>query len=117
MQRLTLLLIEMSRTYVYLMDTFTELNLSFEELAEIFEKDKMKPFEIVKDSIKKYLGEIKGADLYSSYFNPKTLTSVIEYLVESKVGKVSVKIIHAESIERGLKEYYEAEEKGEIRYY
>ena len=65
MQRLTFLLIEMSRTYVYFMDTFTELNLSFEELAEIFEKDKIKPFEIVKNSIKKDLGEIKCVDLYS----------------------------------------------------
>jgi len=107
----------MGRTYIYLLDTFRELGISFEELADKFEKDRSGLEELIRSLVEKDLERIKNIELYSSYFNPESLTAVIEYMVESDIGRVSVKVIHADSPARGLQEYYKAEDRNKVKYY
>ncbi len=88
------------------MDQFIETSLSLYDLAELYEEDKLKPFNLVKDLIVKHLGEIRSVKVHMTYFNPEKLTAVIEYLVETRYGEVSVKIICSNNPQETLKEYY-----------
>lgn len=106
------------RTYLYISDLFRPLPYSFGQIVEAWEEDKMKPFELVKSIVEEELGEIRGVRLYGAYFDPETMTAVIEYMVEysgeGRRGIHSVKIVHAKSPQRAIMEYYEAEKKGKL---
>ena len=107
----------MSRTYAYFLDLFINLDIPFEELAEMFEAGKLKPFELVRGMVEKELGTIMDVKLFASYFNPEKPTVVLEYMVACEKGHVSVKIIHAVSPSVGLVEYQKAERQGLVKKY
>ncbi len=107
----------MSRTFVYFLDSFDDIGISFTELAEMFETDTLKPFELVRNIVERELGEIINVKLFASYLDIEKPIAVLEYIVVSKKGHVSVKIIHAASLPIALKEYQSAEECGRIKRY
>ena len=88
------------------MDQFIETNLSLYDLAELYEENKLKPFNLVRDIIARHIGKIHNVKVYMTYFNPRKLTAVIEYLVETGCGEVPVKIICSNNPQETLREYY-----------
>ena len=99
------------------MDLFKSLNITLDKLIEMFEKDKLKPFELVKDFVEELIGKEYNVKFYAYYFNPQTMTLVIEYFINYPNGTVSLKIIHAKNPQKALQEYYEAEKKGKFKRY
>ncbi len=93
------------------MDQFIETGLSSYNLAELYEENKLKPFNLVRDLIVRHIGKVHDVKVYMTYFNPRKLTAVIEYLVETKYGEVPVKIIYGNNPQEILKEYYLYETK------
>lgn len=97
------------KVFVYLLDLFIPLDLSPEEIMSSFEKDALKPFELVKDVVKRELGDIKEAKFYNSYTSSNGF--LIEYLVDFRCGQASVKIICAKDPRKALIDYYKAEKE------
>ena len=106
----------MSQIYAYFMDLFKPVNTNFDKLVEIFEEDELKPFELVRDFVEEYVDKDYEVKFYAYYFNPKTMTLVIEYFINYKNGTISLKIIHARNPQKALQEYYEAE-KGDLLHF
>ena len=71
-----------SRTYLYMNDLFRPLPLSFSEILEAWEEDRMKSFELVRDLVEEELGEIRSVRFYGAYLNSETMIAVIEYIVD-----------------------------------
>jgi len=97
------------KVFVYLLDVFIPLNLSPEEIMSSFEKDVLRPFELVKDVVKRELGEIKKVRFYNSYTSSNGF--LIEYLIDFRSGQASVKIICAKNPRKVLVDYYKAEKE------
>jgi len=97
------------KVFVYLLDLFIPLDLLPEEIMSSFEKDVLKPFELVKGIVKRELGDIKEVRFYNSYTSSNGF--LIEYLVDFRCGQVSVKIICAEDPRKVLVDYYKAEKE------
>ncbi len=97
------------KVFVYLLDLFIPLNLSPEEVMGSFEKDPLKPFELVKDVVERELGEIKEVRFYNSYTSSNGF--LIEYLVDFRCSQASVKIICSEDPRKVLIDYYKAEKE------
>ena len=107
-----------NKTYLYMSDIFRELSISFNEILEAWEEDRMNPFKLVRRSVEEELGNIIDVKLYGAYFNPEKMIAVIEYIVEfqgkGSSGVYGVKIVHAEYPELALIEYYKAEKEGKL---
>ena len=107
-----------AKVYVYVSDKIIPASIGFTELLEAWEKDELKPFELVRSAVEHALGRIRCVRLYGTYFNPKTMTAVIEYLVDfeelQSSGTTSVKIVHAKDPSKAIAEYYEAEKSGKL---
>ncbi len=73
------------KVFVYLLDLFIPLDLSPEEIMSSFEKDPLRPFELVKGIVKRELGDIKEVRFYNSHTSPNGF--LIEYLVDFRCGK------------------------------
>jgi len=97
------------KVFVYLLDVFIPLNISSEEVMNSFEKDNLKPFELVKDVVKRELGEIKEVRFYNSYAESNGF--LIEYLVDFRSGQASVKIICTKDPRKAFIDYYKAEKE------
>jgi len=97
------------KVFVYLLDSFIPLDLSPEEIMSSFEKDPLRSFELVKDIVKRELGEIKEVRFYNSYTGSNGF--LIEYLVDFRCGQASVKIICAKDPRKVLVDYYKAEKE------
>ena len=95
----------MGKTYPYFMDLFRELPYSFQNILEAWEQDPLKPFKMVKSIIEREYGIIHDVRFHGSYFNPSSMTVIIEYMVEHSRGTTGVKIIHAENPAKALMEY------------
>ena len=85
------------KTYLYVLDEIVPLDMGFAELLELWEDDGMKPFDKVRGLVEEKLGDIKEASFYAAYFDPEEMTAVIEYMVKCEIGRVGVKIVHAEN--------------------
>jgi len=68
-------------------DLFRPLLYSFREILQAWKEDRMKPFELVRNLVEEELGEVRGVRLYGAYFDPETMTAIIEYMVDFR-GKV-----------------------------
>ena len=109
---------DLRSTYIYILDGFKKLPISFSDILEAWEEDRMKPFKLVRKDVEEELGRILGVKLYGAYFNPEKMVAVIEYMVEfqgkGSSGVYGVKIVHAEYPELALIEYYKAEKEGKL---
>lgn len=107
-----------SKTYLYMSDLFRPLPYSFSEILEVWEEDRMKPFELVRDLVEEELGKIRDVRLYGAYLDPESMTAVIEYMVdfrgEGRRGTHGVKIVHTENPQKAIMEYYEAERSSKL---
>ena len=61
---------------------------------------------MVEKLVEKHHKPVKNVRLYASYFDPRTMTAVIEYIVEFDTGTLSAKIVHANNPSKALIEYY-----------
>jgi len=93
-------------TYLCIFERLIPIELSLLEILELFETDKTLPFLRVKDIVEDELGTIYQVRFYSSYFNPSSMTVVLEYIVVYSYGEASIKIIYAENPEKAIREYY-----------
>ena len=98
------------KVYLYVMDILKELNIDSEVFFEASE-DPLKLFNIVKRDIEKVTGKISGVKVYKTFLDPKKLNGLVEYIVDSNVGAISVKIIYSDKPVRTLIKYYRFERK------
>ena len=94
-------------TWVYVLDEFKQLDIDEGRLFELAGNDPLKLFEIVRKVLD--IEDISGVRVYNTYFDPRSLELLIEYLVTCKLGEVSVKVIHSQDPIATLKKYYEYE--------
>ena len=99
------------------MDLFKPLDINLSELIELVENRPEKLFEKIRSHVEKKLGEIRKVSVYNVYFNPETMTIVVEYLIEHANGESSLKIIYSDNPAEGLKEYYDYEKSLRKRNY
>ena len=95
-------------TFIYVNDTLIPVDLTFEELARLFEEGVFKPLEAVREALGR-LGEAKSVKFNGSYLNIASGMAVIEYILEVEEGEIGVKLVYAEDPVKALAEYYEAE--------
>jgi len=103
-----------SGTYLYMSDLFRPLPYNFGEILQAWEEDRMKPFELVRNLVEELGEEVRSVRLYGAYFDPKTMTAVIEYMVDFRRGTYGVKIVHAENPRKAIMEYYRVEREGKL---
>lgn len=105
------------KTYLYVLDEIIPVNIEFAELLEMWEEDRMKPFNKIKSLVEEKIGKVEDASHYAAYFDPGEMNAVIEYMVKCEIGRVGVKIVHAENPAKAIMEYLEAEKRGELKHH
>ena len=103
------------KTYIYIYNKFVETSLDFENLLKLWDQGILKPLEAVKPIVEQMLGSIKRANKHAILLRPENKIVVIEYIVETEKGGVSLKIIHAENPSETLKNYDEAKKLGKVQ--
>ena len=92
-------LVSLSRTYVYLMDRFYLVELSPSEIAELYDENPMKIFELIRDLVEDVLGsKVKHTKLYKTFLSHETGTALIEYMIDFEKGTMGIKVIHATTL-------------------
>jgi len=92
------------------MDKFFPLEISFGELAELYDENPMKIFELIKSLVENVLGsKVEYAKLYKTFLDLKQGIALIEYIVNFEKGSISIKVVHAENPIKAIMEYYKAE--------
>ncbi len=56
-------------TYVYLMDEFHPVDISFDKLVELYDKDPLEIFDLIKPLVERIIGEIVNVEFYSSFLS------------------------------------------------
>ncbi len=107
-------MIVMPGSFVYFMDRFVKIDLSFGELVEMFEKDYRAPLKYIKDIVEENIGKIDSISRYSTFIDNDEKIAVIEYFILFDKGEISVKIICADNPKKALMKYYDAEKNGLI---
>ncbi len=107
----------MSKMFIYTLDTSVELEIPFKELWELFHRNPIEPFEKFRDEIESILDKVHRVKINASFEDKEKNIIVLDYTAFCELGNVNVKIIHAESLNEGLKEFYWAKEIGKIKYY
>ena len=96
----------MVEVFVYVFDVFIPTNLTRKEVLEAFERDKLKPFEFIREIVEDngVIG-IKNVDIYDALFKGDEF--LLEYVVDFASGKVAVKLIGSDDPRKTLRKYYE----------
>ena len=61
-------------TYIYILDGFKKLPISFSDILEAWEEDRMNPFKFVRKDAEEELGRILSVKLYDAYFNSEKIS-------------------------------------------
>ncbi len=85
----------MTEVYVYVFDLFVPTDLTKKEVMKAFEKDILKPFELVREIVEDKLKGIKNVELYNAFFKDDEF--VLEYAVDFANGRINVRIIGSEN--------------------
>jgi hypothetical protein len=95
----------MVEVFVYVFDVFIPTDLTRKEVLEAFERDKLKPFEFIREIVEDngVIG-IKNVDIYDALFKGDEF--LLEYVVDFANGKIAVKVIGSEDPRKMLGEYY-----------
>ena len=93
--------------YVYVLDLFSEVDLSIEEFIKIAKEDEAEALNILKPFIERY-----GLKLLS--IEPKSAFQcregrLVELIAKTESGEISIKLIESDNPINVLKEYYKAE--------
>ena len=95
------------RTVIYVMDIFTETDIDPDTALKLMKKNPMKLFNEIKKDIRKTLGDWADVKVASKYLEKDS--GLVEYIVRSNFGEVSVKVIVGEDPVKILREFYEYE--------
>ncbi len=107
----------MGKAFIYTLDTSIEADVSFKELYEMLNKNPIEPFERFRDEIESILDRVHRVKINASFEDESKKIIVLDYTAFCELGNVNVKIIHAKSLDDGLKEFYWAREMGKLRQY
>lgn len=100
----------MTEVFVYVLDLLIPTDLTRKEVLKVFEEDKLKPFEFVREIVEdKGVKGIKGADLYDTLLKGDEF--LLEYVVNFANGKIAVKVIGSDDPRKMLRVYYSYIEK------
>jgi len=97
------------KTWVYVLDEFRPVDVEEKRLLEIVEEDPLKLFEAIREVLASDIKEIRSVRVYDVYFNPSNSELLVEYLVKSELGEISVKFIYSDSPSQTLLNYYKYE--------
>lgn len=97
------------RVYVYVMDILKNINMRPEDFLE-YSEDPIKLFNEVKDYVKEFIGNVYSVKVHKIFLDHRMLDGVIEYIVTSSLGSISVKIIYSSNPTKTLMKYYIEEE-------
>ena len=103
------------KTYIHVYNNFVETSLDFESLLKLWNQGILKPLEAVKPIVEQVSVSIKRINKHAILLRPENKIVVIEYVVETEKGEVSLKIIHAENPSEMLKHYDEAKRLGKVQ--
>lgn len=96
---------KLGRLFLVFLDWVIALPYTLEDFLAAWEESEFKPFQLITPFLEE-LGEIYSIRVYDSYFNPSTMTMVLEYLVETNRGLFSVKIVYGENPGKAIAEYF-----------
>ena len=99
------------KMWVYVLDEFKPVEVDVDRLLEMAEKEPLRIFNSIRKALTGIVKEIKIVRVHDTYFNPDTSELVIEYLIESDIGNISVKFIHSSDPSQTLINYYKYEAK------
>lgn len=106
-----------SKVFLYLNDVFIKIHWSLSDILEAWEKDHLKPFELIRGIVENELGEILDIRLHDTYLNFEKMILVLDYMVDFKSlyarGTQGVKIIYAKNPREALIEYYRSKRKSD----
>lgn len=97
-------------TWLYIFDEFRPLDIDFETLLELVDKDPLKLFEAIRDVVGEYIRNIEGVEVYDTYIDVHSHEILVEYIVKCEYGETSVKIVHSNNPFATLQKYYRYEE-------
>jgi ATP sulfurylase len=101
---------ELTEVFVYIFDLFIPTDLTRKEVLKAFEKNKLKPFEFIREIVEdKGVRGIKSVQFYDAI--PKGEEFLLEYTVDFANGRIAVKVIGSDDPRRMLREYYSYIEK------
>ena len=90
-----------SKVFLYLNDVFIKIHWSLSDILEAWERDHLKPFELIRGIVENELGEILDIRLHDTYLNFEKMILVLDYMVDFKSlyarGTQGVKIIYAKN--------------------
>lgn len=92
----------MAEVFIYVFDLFIPTDLTKKEVMKAFEKDILKPFELVREIVEDKLKGIKNVEFYDASFKGDEF--VLEYAVDFANGRINVRIIGSENPYRFFRE-------------
>lgn len=91
---------------MYILDVLHPTDLRRNEVKKAFNKDKLKPFEYVREIVEdRGITGIKKVEFYDALFSRDEF--LLEYMVEFSKGEIAVKIIGSNNPRKILNQYYE----------
>ncbi len=91
----------MTEVFVYIFDLFIPTDLTKKEVLKAFERDILKPFELVREIIEDKLKGIKNVEFYNASFKGDDF--LLEYAVDFANGRIAVRIIGSENPRKMLR--------------
>ncbi len=107
----------MSKGFIYALETSIETKVPFKEAYELYKKSPIELFEKFREEVESILDRVHRVRVNASFEDKDREIIVLDYTASCYLGDVNVKIIYAESLNEGLKEFYWAREIGRLKIY
>jgi len=97
-------------SWLYILDEFKPLNVSYDEILHYLDKDPVKLLKLVLVAMDGELGDVENYRVYDVYRDPGEKELLIELLISCSIGEILAKIIASPNPQETLRKYYEREE-------
>ena len=91
------------------MDEFHMMDIPVGRLVELYNRDPLKIFELVKPLVEEKAGRVGQVRLHDKFLDGETGSALLEYMVGVKNGEIGVKVIYSKDPGKALMKYYEHE--------
>jgi len=74
-----------------LLDNFYSVDIPLDRLAELYDEDPLRIFELVKPFVERLVSRIDDVKLYRSFLSRRSGSASIEYMVKTSLGGYALK--------------------------
>ena len=92
--------------WVYLFDEFRPVEVDDAVVLEMAGRNPAALFDVIRHVVEESVGGIGSVRLFDIYSDPQGAGLLVEYLVETRIGEISVKLIRSPAPAETLAKYY-----------